>query len=96
MTFAEKLRELRTAKGLSQSGLAKIVGVTQAAIAHWESGKKIPAFDSVQTICTSLSVPCTIFDGCEHTKDESSRNRGRPKMAPAAEPTKGKKKGSKP
>ena len=79
MTFAEKLRELRNGRGLAQKDLAEQVGVTQAAIAHWESGAKIPAFDSVQALCRALGVRCTIFDGCEHKADTHARRRGRPK-----------------
>src|SRR5258708_7753975 len=88
MTFAEKLRELRTGKGLSQKELADTAGVTQAAVAHWESGKKIPAFDSVQALCAALGVRCTVFDGCDYVADEEPRRRGRPTSEAEPTPTK--------
>ena len=39
MEFKERLKELRTAKGLSQMQLAQAVGLSQSAIAKWELGK---------------------------------------------------------
>jgi transcriptional regulator with XRE-family HTH domain len=99
MTFAEKLRDLRTGKGLSQKELADAANVTQAAVAHWEAGKKIPAFDSVLALCDALGVKCTAFDGCDFAADEGSRSRGRPKKAePEEKPVKPakKKKGGRP
>lgn len=40
--FAERLKELRTDKGLSQGELAKIVGVKQQTIGGWEVGRTEP------------------------------------------------------
>jgi transcriptional regulator with XRE-family HTH domain len=34
--------ELRIAAGLSQSEVAATVGVTSAAISHWENGRRVP------------------------------------------------------
>jgi Predicted transcriptional regulators len=40
--FAERLKKLRTDKGLSQEDLAKIVGVKQQTIGGWENGRTEP------------------------------------------------------
>lgn len=40
--FIERLKELRSQKGLSQAQLAKETGLSQSAIAYWETGKRIP------------------------------------------------------
>lgn len=40
--FVQRLKELRKDKGLSQSQLAKETGISQAAIAFWEAGERIP------------------------------------------------------
>ncbi len=40
--FAERLKELRVEKELSQSALAKATGFSQAAIARWEANLQIP------------------------------------------------------
>lgn len=43
MTLAEKLRAERIKKGVSESEVAKAIGVTQGFIAHIESGRKTPS-----------------------------------------------------
>lgn len=40
--FAERLKKLRTDKGLSQEDLAKVVGVKQQTIGGWETGRTEP------------------------------------------------------
>jgi len=97
MTFAQKLRDLRTAKGWSQKELADKAGFAQSAIARWEAGQQIPAVDSFQSLCVALGVRCTVFDGVEY-EQQTARPVGRPKKeasepAPAEKPAaKGKRK----
>ncbi|BDH80609.1 helix-turn-helix domain-containing protein [Lactococcus lactis] len=45
--FAERLKELRKEKGLTQSQLAIKFGVRQGAINKWESGKTEPNFEKL-------------------------------------------------
>ncbi len=40
--LGKKIREWRRKYGISQEELAKRLGVTQQAVAYWESGKKHP------------------------------------------------------
>ena len=47
MEFKERLKELRTAKGLSQMQLAQAVGLSQSAIAKWELGKTEPTASAI-------------------------------------------------
>lgn len=42
MTLGDKIKELRTEKGLSQAQLAKIIGVSQKAIDYWERNVNEP------------------------------------------------------
>lgn len=42
MTFGEKVKELRTRKGLSQEDLASKTGVTVRTVRNWETGGKYP------------------------------------------------------
>ena len=79
MTFGEQLRKLRDGKGWSQKDLADAIGVTQPAIAKWETGQQIPAFDTVQRLCKALGVRVTAFDGVDFEEAEEKRGRGRPK-----------------
>lgn len=40
--FSTRLKELREEKGLSQSQLAKLTHISQAAISLWEDGQRQP------------------------------------------------------
>ena len=42
MSFAEKVKQLREQKGLTQAELANLIGVAQPTIAQYELGMKIP------------------------------------------------------
>lgn len=42
MIFSEKLQLIRKNKGLTQEGLADILGVSRQAVAKWESGQAYP------------------------------------------------------
>ena len=42
MTFSEKLIRLRKREGLSQEGLAEILGVSRQAVSRWEQGTTRP------------------------------------------------------
>ena len=53
--FAENLKNLRKSKGLSQTELAKMLGVDQRTISVWEIGKCEPGF-------IMLAKLCEIFD----------------------------------
>lgn len=56
--FYERLRELRTNKGLSQAELSKELDgqVTQAAIALWELNKRIPNADAIILLANYFGV----------------------------------------
>jgi transcriptional regulator with XRE-family HTH domain len=96
MKFAEKLRQLRAAKGLSQKALAESSKLAQSSITDWETGKTVPAFNAVQSLCVALGVECTVFNGCEYDEVADKRGRGRPpkadaEPAPEVKAAKGKK-----
>ncbi|MBQ7949294.1 MAG: helix-turn-helix transcriptional regulator [Clostridia bacterium] len=42
MKIGDKIKELRTEKGLSQMQLAKIIGVSQKAVDYWERNVNEP------------------------------------------------------
>lgn len=43
MTLAEKLRAERIRKGVSETEVAKAIGVSQSFVAHCERGRKTPS-----------------------------------------------------
>lgn len=54
--FAERLKELRLENKLTQSDLAKDIGVTQAAIARWEAKLQIPNIEVAIKVATFFDV----------------------------------------
>lgn len=53
----QNIRDAREAKGMTQEQFAKLVGVTQGAVAQWENGLTHPSFDKLMRIADVLEVP---------------------------------------
>lgn len=56
MQFNEKLKELRTKKGVSQSKLADSIYVSRSAVAKWENGLGLPSGESLQLLAEYFEV----------------------------------------
>lgn len=56
MTFDEKLKKLRSDKGLTQEELAERLYVSRTAISKWESGRGFPNIESLKALATCFSV----------------------------------------
>lgn len=54
--FAERLKELRNEKGLSQRGLAKLLNLSYSAIAQWESEVRVPNAEAVVILAKFFAV----------------------------------------
>ena len=54
--FCERLKELRTEKGLSIRATASRLGITFGAYAHYEQGVREPSIDMLKKICTLFNV----------------------------------------
>ena len=54
--FAEKIKELRKLKSLSQYQLARDLKVSQPTINSWEKGNRTPTFATLQTIADYFGV----------------------------------------
>lgn len=54
--FKDKLKELRTKKGISQYELAEKLFVSRSAIAKWENGNGIPSAVNLEAICEYFGV----------------------------------------
>lgn len=63
--FAERLKELREEKELSQRSLAKELGVSQAAIARWEANIQTPNIDVAIMIAKYFGVTTDYLLGLE-------------------------------
>ena len=56
-SFAQRIKDLRKARMLTQVELAKQLSVTQQTIALWEAGKSSPHGDSLKKVAMLFSVP---------------------------------------
>ena len=56
MEFSEKLKTLRTDKGVSQQALADAIFVSRSAVAKWENGLGLPCDESLTLLCEYLGV----------------------------------------
>lgn len=57
MTYeGKKIREFRESKKLTQAQLGKMLGVSQALIGQWETGKRKPKYETLEKIASVLGV----------------------------------------
>lgn len=68
--FGTRLKELRTRKGLSQRQLAELMSVSNAAIANWEVGKRLPDLNMLSRLADCLEVePSALLDDLEEPEE---------------------------
>ena len=48
--FAERLKQLRKEKGMTQIDLAKAIGVSNGTVAMWETGRRKPSFELLEKL----------------------------------------------
>ena len=79
MTLGDKLKLLRTKKGMTQEALAEKLNVSRSAIAKWESNNGIPEISNLKQISQVLNVSLDelldnkICIGESEHKEENSR-----------------------
>ena len=61
MDFGEKLKALRTERGLTQEQLAARLYVSRTAVSKWETGGGSPNLDSLQAVARLFDV--SVDDG---------------------------------
>jgi transcriptional regulator with XRE-family HTH domain len=95
-TFAERLKHLREAAGLSQPELAERAGMNRFGVAKLEQGVREPSWATVQALAAALGVTVLEFadDAPPPKKAESEEEtkKGRPRLRgePGARPRKAK------
>lgn len=70
--FAERLRELRKAKGLSQPEFAQAFNIASGTISMWETGKRQPDFDTLQKLAKFFGVTADYLLGSEDEKSSGA------------------------
>ena len=73
MSFADKLIQLRKAKGLSQEDLADSLGVSRQAISRWEQGNTFPDLLNLQKIMKVFGVSADYLI-CDEYADEGNND----------------------
>ena len=68
MTFAQKLKELRTRSGMSQEMLGEKVGVSRQAITKWETDKGAPDMDNLMALSDLFGISVDELLGRETRK----------------------------
>ena len=69
MTFAERLRQLRDARGWSEAKLAEASGLPVATVHNYSLGRRKPSFAAVVKLARALGVTCEAFADCEDIAD---------------------------
>lgn len=54
--IGQAIRETRESRKLTQAALAEAIGVTQAAVAGWELGRRAPAIVDIPKIAFALRI----------------------------------------
>ena len=68
--FYKRLKELRTAKHITQEEFAKALNVSKGAVAMWETGKRTPDLDMIKTIASFFGVSTDDLIGAESPKPQ--------------------------
>lgn len=63
--FAERLKELREEKNMSELQLAKVLGVSSTTINRWERGLRVPNLDSLVLLARFFDVSIDYLCGLE-------------------------------
>lgn len=61
LSFGNKLRELRGAKGLTQEQLGEKIGVSANAIGQFERGKILPNYVTIANIINTLDIDANLL-----------------------------------
>ncbi|MBQ9210192.1 MAG: helix-turn-helix domain-containing protein [Clostridia bacterium] len=55
--YAERIKTLRTAAGVTQAELASRLGLTRTAVVNWEQGRSRPDISNIPVLCQALNIP---------------------------------------
>lgn len=72
-TFAERLKALRSEKNMTQTDLAKLLGLSTSAISMYERGVREPNFETLNSIAAFFNVDVEYLLGKRESKLPSIR-----------------------
>lgn len=79
MMFAERLRELRDKKGISEAKLADLSGIPFGTVHVYGLGRRKPSFAAVVKLAAALGVTCQEFADCDDVADEKPAKKSKGK-----------------
>jgi transcriptional regulator with XRE-family HTH domain len=56
MQWQDRLRAIRQRRGFTLAQLADRLGVTEGAVSHWETRRRLPSIEQVERIAMALEV----------------------------------------
>jgi transcriptional regulator with XRE-family HTH domain len=65
MDIGKRIAEIREQVGLTQSALAREIGISQSAISQIEAGERNPSFDMLRQIARALKISIPHLVGAE-------------------------------
>lgn len=63
--FAERLKELRAEKEMSQAQLSKATGLSHSAIVYWETEQRVPNANAIVALAVFFGVTTDYLLGLE-------------------------------
>ena len=70
--FAKIFKGLRLERGLTQDELAKRLGISKSTVSMYENGRRLPAFDAVESITDFFGVDLKYLLGQSDTVEKLS------------------------
>lgn len=71
MAFAEKLKELRRQKGMTQSELAKLLNMQRSTLGMYETGKREPNFEILNMFANFFNVDMNTLMDMNNTSNQN-------------------------
>lgn len=71
--IGQTIRDLRKLKKMSQSELAKVVGVSQTTVTAWETGKAEPSSSAISSLADYFNVTTDYLLGRPEKKDDDAK-----------------------
>lgn len=65
MEIGQRIAEVREQTGLTQSGLARVMGMSQSAVSQIEAGERNPSYEMLRQISKALGVSTPYLVGAE-------------------------------
>lgn len=65
--ISDKIKHLREQKGLTQSNLAKQLGITRSSVNAWEMGISVPSTQYIVELANMFDVSSDFLLGLDHS-----------------------------